>query len=364
MSIFSKKQDSDSDRIRQLEAELAAARAELDALQDRTDQGSEGPNGLPRVDLLQALLKHVPAHVYCKDLSGRFTYSNREIGVGQTDFDVMDADRAEACRVQDCAVMESREPIVDEEEKVAGEDGRISWAITSKSALVNSSDEVVGIIGISRTTTQERETQESLEFERYLMHTLLDNIPDLIYFKDLKSNFLLINHRLTDLLKLSSAEEAVGKSDSDFFDSELSEKYLLDDQAVIASGEPLINIEEESVSDSDELRWLSTSKVPMRNEVGDVIGTCGISRDITELKELDARHVEAIQQLEAALQQVKQLTGLVPICSYCKNIRDDSGYWHQLEEYLHDHSAAELSHGICEECAKKQFPDMDITKKP
>lgn len=66
----------------------------------------------------------------------------------------------------------------------------------------------------------------------------------------------------------------------------------------------------------------------------------------------------ANRELQEALANVKTLSGLLPICSYCKKIRDDGGYWHQLEEYIHTHSGAEFTHGMCENCAKKNFPDL------
>ncbi len=70
--------------------------------------------------------------------------------------------------------------------------------------------------------------------------------------------------------------------------------------------------------------------------------------------------VEQKEKAEKALKEVKQLKGMLPICSYCKKIRDDKGYWNQIEKYIHEHSDAQFSHGICQECAKKYFPDFDI----
>jgi HAMP domain-containing protein len=67
-----------------------------------------------------------------------------------------------------------------------------------------------------------------------------------------------------------------------------------------------------------------------------------------------------IRELKKALEKVKLLSGLLPICSHCKKIRDDSGYWNQIESYVHEHSEAEFSHSICQECAKEHYPDMDI----
>lgn len=65
-------------------------------------------------------------------------------------------------------------------------------------------------------------------------------------------------------------------------------------------------------------------------------------------------------ELQKALETVKKLGGLLPICSYCKQIRDDSGYWRQVEEYIEKHSEAEFSHSICPKCAREHFPDIDL----
>jgi response regulator RpfG family c-di-GMP phosphodiesterase len=67
---------------------------------------------------------------------------------------------------------------------------------------------------------------------------------------------------------------------------------------------------------------------------------------------------ELIEKLEESLKQVKQLSGLIPICSYCKKIRDDKGYWSQVEEYISNHSDAMFTHGMCPDCLNKLYPDL------
>jgi PAS domain S-box-containing protein len=84
--------------------------------------------------------------------------------------------------------------------------------------------------------------------------------------------------------------------------------------------------------------------------------------DITARKQVEEEREELIEALQKALSEVKTLRGFLPICSYCKKIRDDKGYWSQIESYIHKHSDAEFSHSICPECAKKYFPDMDLYK--
>lgn len=82
-----------------------------------------------------------------------------------------------------------------------------------------------------------------------------------------------------------------------------------------------------------------------------------LSTDIERREALEREREVLIAELSNALAQVKQLKGLLPICASCKRVRDDGGYWMQIEEYIHSHSEAEFSHGICPECAKKFFPE-------
>lgn len=83
-----------------------------------------------------------------------------------------------------------------------------------------------------------------------------------------------------------------------------------------------------------------------------------LKREVEERKRAEQEREEVIVQLREALSQVKRLSGLLPICASCKKVRDDQGYWTQIEAYIRDHSEAEFSHGICPECAKKLYPDL------
>lgn len=89
----------------------------------------------------------------------------------------------------------------------------------------------------------------------------------------------------------------------------------------------------------------------------------GIVRDISDRKRMEKEQEILIQQLQDALSRVKKLSGLLPICASCKKIRDDKGYWNQIESYIRAHSDVDFSHGICPECAKRLYPEMDFHNK-
>jgi hypothetical protein len=80
--------------------------------------------------------------------------------------------------------------------------------------------------------------------------------------------------------------------------------------------------------------------------------------DITKRKEVEADRENLITKLQDALAKIRTLRGIIPICSSCKKIRDDKGYWNQIENYIKEHSDADFSHGICPECAKKLYPEF------
>ncbi len=130
-------------------------------------------------------------------------------------------------------------------------------------------------------------SEAALAHERELLNTLLENIPDRIYFKDEKSRFIRINHALTELLGFEKPEQAYGMSDADFYDEEHSAKALADERRVMETGEPLLgDVEFEALADGRK-SWSLTTKLPLRDRKGNIVGTCGISREITAIKEME-----------------------------------------------------------------------------
>jgi PAS domain S-box-containing protein len=91
---------------------------------------------------------------------------------------------------------------------------------------------------------------------------------------------------------------------------------------------------------------------------GKTIGFQGTIRDVTEQKLSEEERERLILELQEAVSQVKTLSGLLPICASCKKIRDDKGYWNQIETYVRDHSDAKFSHSICPDCAKRLYPEF------
>ncbi|HEY5159900.1 MAG TPA: PAS domain-containing protein [Gaiellaceae bacterium] len=119
------------------------------------------------------------------------------------------------------------------------------------------------------------------EQERFFLNALLEDLPDQIYFKDRASRFLKISNTQAVKFGVSSPAEAIGKSDSDFFSEEHARPARENEQSIIRTGEPLVDIEEKETWEDGREAWVSTTKMPLRDEKGKIIGTYGISRDIT-----------------------------------------------------------------------------------
>jgi PAS domain S-box-containing protein len=96
---------------------------------------------------------------------------------------------------------------------------------------------------------------------------------------------------------------------------------------------------------------------------GEIAGRMASFVDITKRKEIEADREKLIGKLQDALNKIRTLRGIIPICASCKKIRDDKGYWNQLEIYINEHSEAQFSHGICPECAEKLYPDLKPQKR-
>lgn len=103
-------------------------------------------------------------------------------------------------------------------------------------------------------------------------------------------------------------------------------------------------------------RWVALAFQPVYDKNSLFLGTRGSNRDVTDRKRAEVERETLISDLRDALSKVKMLSGLLPICASCKKIRDDKGYWKQIESYIRDHSEAAFTHGICPDCAKKEYP--------
>ena len=153
---------------------------------------------------------------------------------------------------------------------------------------------------LRREIAEREQAEKDLAYERFLLVTLMDYSPDYIYFKDDQSRFIRISKALATYFGYSEPSRAIGQSDLDIFDPQHAEQYLADEREVMKTGESVVGKEEEQAWPDGAVTWVSSSKVPLRDDAGKVIGTFGISRDITARKQAEAQLQGAKEAAEAA----------------------------------------------------------------
>jgi len=174
---------------------------------------------------------------------------------------------------------------------------QVDFGLVTKSNVAQASVELLPIF--PRILRDLIQGDSALADERALLRTLIDHLPDLIYVKDADSRFLLVNEAAAAHLGAPTPDHAIGGTDFDFFPDEYATKYGADEERLLESGRPLINHEELTPAGIGDLRWLSTTKVPTRNESGLITGLVGMSRDITKSKATEAERARLVEEHEA-----------------------------------------------------------------
>ena len=186
-------------------------------------------------------------------------------------------------------IMATGKDVVSFENRYLCKDGTYRWILWS---ATNSLEKRL-YYAVGRDITRRKQAEKALEQEQNLLQTFMDNTPDHIYFKDKASRFIRINKAMTKLFQLADMKEAIGKTDAEFFTDEHAKQAYTDEREVMRSGAPMKAKEEKETWPGGQETWVSTTKAPLFDKSGKIIGTFGISRDITE-------RVRAQAELQAA----------------------------------------------------------------
>jgi PAS domain S-box-containing protein len=180
--------------------------------------------------------------------------------------------------------------------------GELEQRVAERTAeLARANDLLCQEIGERRRAERRLQTQcQELAHERYLLTSLMDSVPDAIYFKDTDSRFVRANQAVARRHGLPALAEVLGKSDFDLFTAEHARQAYEDEQQIIRTGQPLVDREEKETWPDGRVSWVSTTKMPLRNPFGVVVGTFGISRDITDRKRAEEELRHAKEDAEAA----------------------------------------------------------------
>ncbi|MCC5833370.1 MAG: PAS domain-containing protein [Opitutales bacterium] len=158
---------------------------------------------------------------------------------------------------------------------------------------------------------EQRLPNQSPKGAETLLAALLDNVPDAIFFKDLQSRFTCVSRAMVERTSIKSREEILGKTDFDLFDEEHARKAFEDEQAIVRTGEPFFNKIEKEIWPDGSISWVSTSKMPLYDENGAIIGTFGISSDITRRMSAELK----LKDTQKELLEASRLAGIAEISS-------------------------------------------------
>ncbi|MGH8024402.1 MAG: PAS domain-containing sensor histidine kinase [Limisphaerales bacterium] len=274
-------------------------------------------------DLLRFIVDNLPDSIYAKDSAGRKTLANsadlknircqtETEAIGKSDFDLFPRDVAEKFWADDQKAIRG-EAVINREEYFHDQQGRRRWLLTSKLPLRNSDGAIVGLIGIGRDITAQKQMQIQLAYEQELLQTLLAHSPTRIFFKDLQSRFVRfstskaqgtlemmrdawraehpddpLDSRPPHLADLPSFSKwLIGKTDFDTYPEALAASGHSSEREIIRTGEPVVGKLEKAELANGQAGWWLVTKIPWRDKDGNIIGTYGASQDVTALKQAE-----------------------------------------------------------------------------
>lgn len=295
-------------------------------IRDLTEQQAALETSLERLQRqYRLILNSVDEGIFGLDEQGRHTFVNpsaaRMLGytfeelVGQPGHSTWHHSRADGrpYPAEECPILDTL--TAGATHRVSGQvfwrkDGT-PFPVDYTTTPVREGNRLTGAVVTFRDVTGRKEAEATSTGENDLLRTLIDNLPDLIYVKDTESRFLVANMAEARLLGAATPEELLGKSDADYFPAELAGKYRADEQAILQSGQPLLNYEEPTVELDGNPKWFINSKVPVRDRQGKVIGLVGMGRDITERKQAEAERERLAQDIQARAEREQMISAMI-----------------------------------------------------
>lgn len=243
--------------------------------------------------------------------------------------------------------------------RIIHKDGNIRWVANTIVPRFDSLHRLIAYDGLIKDITERIQLEEELKKGEAKYRSLVESTDDSIYLVDRDCAYLFVNEKHLSRLGLS-IELILGKTYGEFHPPEETTEFTGIIERVFREGG---SVQYEHRSHRDN-RYFVRTLSPVKGPKGKISAVTVVSKDITEHKnaeeereKLIAELQNALGKLEIALGEVKKLSGLLPICASCKKIKDDKGYWEQIERYISNHSEAAFSHGVCPDCAKKLYPD-------
>lgn len=214
----------------------------------------------------------------------------------------------------------------------------------------------IKVAGVVQDITQSKLADQKLRSSQEKFRILFESAREALYFSSMQGNIIEANQSFISLFGVKKEDLNTLRTKDLYANPDDRLKFTKD----IEKNGFVKDYEVKLTDRYGNVMDCQISATVRRSLDGSINGYQGIIRDTTEMKQKELEKERLIADLQKALAEVKKLSGLLPLCMHCKKIRDDKGYWKQMEEYLAKHSEAQFSHSICRECAEKYYPQMDI----
>ena len=272
--------------------------------------------------LLDALLANSLDLIFFKDLKSRYVHYSRSLPLqfglfdpnalkGKTDSDLYPEDRAKAAYQDEQRIIRTGMPLIGKLEEGIRADGQTRSFLTTKMPWRDANGDIIGTLGVSKDVTELQEAEAKVAETGSLLDTLLENSPDCIYFKDRKSRFIYFSKAFRNLFKVADSVGLRGKTDFDYFTEEHARPAFEDEQEIIRTGKPLVGKLEKETHPDGRVTWCLTTKMAWRNKSGKIIGTFGTSKDVTAIKEAEAR----LDQVHRQLLETSRMAGMAEVAT-------------------------------------------------
>ncbi len=321
---------------------------------------------------LRDIMFSIADWVWEVDKNGVYTYSSqkgidlfgrsREDIIGKTPFDFMPPDEAKRVAAIFSEIVANKVSIKDLENWNIGKNGERICLLTNGVPILDKEGNLKGYRGVDKDITERKRAEQTIKENETKFRTLFETANDAIFIMNEKI-FLDCNSK-SELMFGCSRSDIVGHSPVEFSpqqqpDGRASVEKAIEKINAALSGEPQFFEWKHCHLDGSPFdAEVSLNKI----ELNGISYLQAIVRDNTERKRAEAEREKIIWELQQAIDNIKALSGLIPICSSCKKIRDDKGYWNQLEKYIIEHTDAQFTHGICPECAEKFYSDLKKDK--